>query len=695
MDELRALVGGRYGTPPVPIDEGVRRAIDLVSGDLPEEEPAANLAELRDEAEGLASSEEELLLLALFGEDAEPLLRTIRGRASGEETLATGGVDRAQAERIRELVRVVQESGVAEVTVEEDGMRVSVRRSEETPALAAAAPDHAGASSRRRPFPPPEQDGLVRVEAPMVGMFYRAPEPGAAPFVAGGRTVQSGPDPVHPRGDEADERDQVRRGRDRARHPRSQRGARRVRAAAVRAGARPRAAGRRALGMFSRVLIANRGEVAVRVIRTLHDLGIEAVAIYSTADADALHVRMADRAVCVGPPAAAQSYLNIPSVVAAGETTRCDAVHPGWGFLAENAAFVRACADNDLVFIGPSPETMEQMGDKVEAKAAMAEAGMPLIPGTEHAVDVDGARAAADELGYPVLLKASAGGGGRGMRLVESPEQLEDVFQGASAEANAAFGDGSLYVEKALVPARHVEVQVLADGQGGVLTLGERECSIQRRHQKLIEESPSPAVSPALREEIEGAVERACLQLGYRNAGTFEFLLGPDGGFYFMELNARLQVEHPVTELVTGIDLVREQLEVAAGKRLERTGRIERRGHAIEARINAEDVARDFAPAPGRIEHFRAPLGPGVRMDTHVESGTVVSPYYDSLVGKVVVWDEDRPSAIARAVRALTELEVTGIPTTRELAIGILRGEAFGSGRYSTSFLDEMAPVAA
>jgi acetyl-CoA carboxylase, biotin carboxylase subunit len=447
--------------------------------------------------------------------------------------------------------------------------------------------------------------------------------------------------------------------------------------------------------VFSRVLIANRGEVAVRVIRTLHDLGIEAVAIYSTVDADGLHVRMADRAVCIGPPPAAQSYLNIPSVVAAGETTRCDAVHPGWGFLAENAAFVRACEDNDLVFIGPSPETMEQMGDKVEAKAAMAGAGMPLIPGTEHAVGPDDARAAADDLGYPVLLKASAGGGGRGMRLVESPEQLEDVFQGASAEAHAAFGDGSLYVEKALAPARHVEVQVLADGQGGVLTLGERECSIQRRHQKLIEESPSPAVSPDLREEMEAAVERACLLVGYRNAGTFEFLLGPEGGFYFMELNARLQVEHPVTELVTGIDLVREQVKVASGEPLERTGRAERRGHAIEARINAENVARDFAPAPGRIEGFRAPLGPGVRMDTHVELGTVVSPYYDSLVGKVIVWDEDRPSAIARAVRALTELEVKGIPTTRELALGILRGEAFGSGRYSTSFLDEMAPVAA
>jgi acetyl-CoA carboxylase, biotin carboxylase subunit len=447
--------------------------------------------------------------------------------------------------------------------------------------------------------------------------------------------------------------------------------------------------------VFSRVLIANRGEVAVRVIRTLHDLGIEAVAVYSTADRNGLHVRMADRAVCVGAPPAAESYLNIPSVIAAATTTRCDAVHPGWGFLAERPAFVRACEENDLVFIGPSADTMARTGDKVEAKMEMARVGMPLIPGTEDAVELDAARSTADEVGYPVLLKAAAGGGGRGMRLVASATELEDVFRGAAAEANAAFGDERLYVEKALVPARHVEVQVLADGEGGVLTLGERECSIQRRHQKLIEESPSSGLGHAQREEMEALVERACLELGYRNAGTFEFLLGPDGGFYFMELNARLQVEHPVTELVTGHDLVREQVRIAAGGRLSETGRAARRGHAIEARINAEDVARDFAPAPGQIERFRAPLGPGVRMDTHVEPGTVVTPYYDSLLGKVIVWDEDRPSAIARGIRALSELELTGVPTTRELAIGILRGEAFGSGRYSTSFLDEAAPIPA
>jgi len=439
--------------------------------------------------------------------------------------------------------------------------------------------------------------------------------------------------------------------------------------------------------MFSRVLIANRGEVAVRVIRCLHELGIGAVAVYSTADRDSLHVRLADRAVCIGPPSPAESYLKIPSLVAAAVTTGCEAVHPGWGFLAENPAFVRACNENDLVFIGPSAETMAEMGDKAVAKASVARAGVPLVPGTEGATSLAGARRAADELGYPVLLKAVAGGGGRGMRLVEAEGALEDAFSAAAGEAEAAFGEGGLYLEKALVPARHVEVQVLADGEGGVLTLGERECSIQRRHQKLVEESPSPAVGETLREEIEAAAERACRLVGYRSAGTFEFLLGPDGSYYFIELNARLQVEHPVSELVTGVDLVREQLRIAAGERLRQTGRARRMGHALEVRINAEDPALDFAPRPGRIERFRPPLGPGVRFDTHVEDGAVVPPYYDSLLGKLIVWDSDRPAAIARGIRALRELELTGVPTTREVGIDILRSEEFGAGRYSTSFL--------
>jgi acetyl-CoA carboxylase, biotin carboxylase subunit len=442
--------------------------------------------------------------------------------------------------------------------------------------------------------------------------------------------------------------------------------------------------------MFSRVLVANRGEIAVRVIRALHELGIEAVAVYSTVDDDALHVAMADRAVCIGPPSAAESYLRIPNVVAAAVTTGCEAVHPGYGFLAENPAFVRACEDNDLVFVGPGADVMTLLGDKVKAKEAMRAAGVPLVPGTDGTASVTDARRAASELGYPILLKAAAGGGGKGMRLVEGPEDLDGAYSSASAEADAAFGDGTLYVERALIPARHVEIQVLADADGSVLTLGERECSIQRRHQKLVEESPSPVLSAETRERMEAGVERACRLVGYENAGTFEFLLGPDGEPYFIEVNCRLQVEHPVSELTTGIDIVRQQLRLAAGEALDVTGRAPRRGHAIEIRLNAEDPARGFAPAPGTVSRFRAPLGPGVRVDTAVRDGTAIPPHYDSLIAKLLVWDESRPGAIARALRALGELEVEGIPTTRDLALDILRSEAFANGRYSTSYLDEM-----
>ena len=373
--------------------------------------------------------------------------------------------------------------------------------------------------------------------------------------------------------------------------------------------------------MFGRVLVANRGEIAVRVIRALHDLGIEAVAVYSTADRDALHVELADQAVCIGPPAAGESYLKISNVVAAAETTGCDAVHPGYGFLAENADFVRACEDTDLVFIGPPADVVEQMGDKVQAKEALRAAGVPLVPGSGEATGIADLRRAAAEAGFPVLLKAAAGGGGKGMRVVTSADDLEDAFGAASAEAEAAFGDGSIYVEKLVSPARHVEIQVLCDAEGGVLTLGERECSIQRRHQKLVEESPSPALDPTTREAMESTVERACRAIGYRNAGTFEFLVGPDGDFYFIEVNCRLQVEHPVTELVTGSDIVREQIRIAAGEPLPATGRAARRGHAIEIRINAEDPARGFLPAPGTVTRFEPPLGPGVRVDTAVRVG--------------------------------------------------------------------------
>jgi acetyl-CoA carboxylase biotin carboxylase subunit len=447
--------------------------------------------------------------------------------------------------------------------------------------------------------------------------------------------------------------------------------------------------------MFDRVLVANRGEIAVRIIRALHELGAEAIAVYSTADEDSLHVRLADHAVRVGPAPAAESYLRIPSIVAAAVTTRCQAVHPGYGFLAENPALVEACVANELVFVGPPADVMRTMGDKIAARHAMRAAGVPVVPGTDGPTTLADAAAAADEIGYPILLKAAAGGGGKGMRLVESPHEIEDAFAAAAGEAAAAFGDDTLYVEKVLEPARHVEIQVLADADGGVLTLGERECSIQRRHQKLIEETPSPAVDAALREEMEAAAERACRAVGYLNAGTLEFLLGPDGRFSFIELNARLQVEHPVTEACTGIDLVRAQLAIAAGDRLESSGRAPRRGHAIEIRLNAEDPARDFLPAPGLVSRFVPPLGPGVRVDTYLESGTVVSPYYDSLLAKVVVWDTDRRAAITRAERALDEAVVEGVPTTRALALSVLRSEEFRSGSYSTSTLAALGMVVA
>ncbi|MBA2614284.1 MAG: acetyl-CoA carboxylase biotin carboxylase subunit [Actinobacteria bacterium] len=443
--------------------------------------------------------------------------------------------------------------------------------------------------------------------------------------------------------------------------------------------------------MLRRVLIANRGEVAVRIIRACRELGLEAVAVYSTADRDSLHLRLADRAVHVGPPPPAQSYLNIASLVAAATTTGCDAVHPGWGFLAENAEFARACEDNDLVFVGPRPESIDTMGDKVRAKETVARAGLPLVPGSDGVATLNEAQALAAEVGFPLLLKAAAGGGGRGMRLVTAARDLESAYRVAQAEAEGAFADGSLYVERAVVDAHHVEIQVLGDGERGVLTLGERDCSIQRRHQKLIEEAPSPAVTPELRVAMEDAAARACEALRYRGAGTIEFLVDAERHFYFIEMNTRLQVEHPVTELLTGIDLAQAQLRIADGAGLTRTGRADLRGHAIEIRINAEDPADNFRPAPGLVTRFRPPLGPGVRVDTHVEEGYRIPPFYDSLIAKVIVWAEDRPGAIARALRALDELVLEGIPTTQELARDILRSDAFANGAYTTGFLTDAA----
>ena len=443
--------------------------------------------------------------------------------------------------------------------------------------------------------------------------------------------------------------------------------------------------------MLNRVLIANRGEAAVRLIRACHDLGIEAVAVYSTADRDGQWVSLADRAVCIGPHAAADSYLRIPNLVAAAETTGCDAVHPGWGFLAENAAFVRACTDNDLVFVGPGADAIEVMGDKSRAKQTMRDAGVPLVPGSERRLSgAPEASQLAERIGYPVLLKAAAGGGGRGMRLVDAPEQIEEAYRMASAEAQGAFGDPGMYLEKALADPRHVEMQVLADGSGGVLVLGERDCSVQRRHQKLIEEGPSPALDPATREQMAEAARLACVACGYVNAGTVEFLVDRDGRFSFIEMNTRLQVEHPVSELLTGIDIAAWQLRIAGGEPLPATGLAELRGHAIEFRINCEDPRRGFLPAAGTVTRFRPPLGPGVRVDTHAYEGYRVPPFYDSLLAKLIVHGADRSEALARGRRALRELEIEGVATTRDLFVEILDEPVFRSGRYTTAYLEDV-----
>jgi len=442
--------------------------------------------------------------------------------------------------------------------------------------------------------------------------------------------------------------------------------------------------------MAMKLLVANRGEIAVRIIRTARELEIPTVVVYSTADADTFAVELADEAVCIGPPPPNESYLRISNVVAAGEITGCTHVHPGYGFLAENAAFARACANSGLVFVGPSPEVMERMGDKVQAKQAARAAGLPVLEGSDGAVSGLGeAAAAAERAGFPVLLKAAAGGGGRGMRRVESAEQLPAAFDIAQREAIAAFGDGDLYVERLLDGARHVEVQVLADGLGGVLVAGDRECSIQRRHQKLVEEAPAPHLPDATRTAMHDACARAARAWGYRSAGTFEFLVDAQGSFFFLELNARLQVEHPVTELVSGLDLVAEQLRVAQGQVLSRTGVVPANGHAIEVRVNAEDPSRGFRPSAGRLREFRMPGGPGVRLDTFCAPGVSIPPNYDSLIAKLCVWAGDRPRAVARLRRALDEAAVEGVPTTLGLFRDIVREPTFMEGRYTTAYLTD------
>ncbi len=442
--------------------------------------------------------------------------------------------------------------------------------------------------------------------------------------------------------------------------------------------------------MFRKVLIANRGEIALRVIRACRELGIRTVAVYSEADRESLHVRFADEDVCIGPPLARDSYLNIPRLIAAAEVTGADAIHPGYGFLAENAEFAEICERSDIVFIGPTAEQIRLMGDKAVARRTMAAVGVPTVPGTDAVSDPEEALEAAREIGFPVLIKAAAGGGGKGMRVALDEAGFVGQFQLAQNEAKAAFGDPSVYLEKYLARPRHVEVQVLGDRYGRIVHLGERECSIQRRHQKLIEEAPSPAVTPELRAAMGEAAVRGAEAIGYMSAGTIEFLLDEDGKFYFMEMNTRIQVEHPVTELVTGVDLVKEQIRIAAGERLSDSVKsgMEFRGHAIECRINAEDPSRNFQPSPGTITTFHPPGGPGVRVDTHASAGYRVPPYYDSLIGKLIVHGNTREEAIARMRIALESFIIQGVHTTIPFLLEILDTPEFRAGQVDTKFLE-------
>jgi acetyl-CoA carboxylase, biotin carboxylase subunit len=443
--------------------------------------------------------------------------------------------------------------------------------------------------------------------------------------------------------------------------------------------------------MFKKILIANRGEIALRIIQACRELGIATVAVHSTADQDSLHVTYADEDVCIGPPQSRDSYLNIRSVIAAAEITGAEAIHPGYGFLAENAHFAEVLDECKIGWIGPKPETIRAMGDKANARKMAIEAGVPVLPGgTEPLANAQAARKMAAEIGYPVILKASAGGGGRGMRIVGKEEEIEGQFITASEEANRAFGDGSMYLEKYLTQPRHIEFQIFGDRYGNVIHLGERECSIQRRHQKLIEESPSVALDQELRERMGAAAVALAKAVNYENAGTIEFLLDRDGSFYFMEMNTRIQVEHPVTEMVMGIDLVKMQLRVAAGEALTLKDGLRPRGHVIECRINAEDPVT-HTPSPGVIKTLHLPGGPGVRVDTHAYQEYRIPPFYDSMIGKLIVQGRDRDEAIARTARALDFFIVEGIKTTIPLHKAILRDGKFRRGDLSTRFMEDFA----
>jgi acetyl-CoA carboxylase biotin carboxylase subunit len=441
--------------------------------------------------------------------------------------------------------------------------------------------------------------------------------------------------------------------------------------------------------LFQKILIANRGEIALRIQRTCRELGIPTVAVHSTADSEAMHVRLADESVCIGPPSAKDSYLNIPAILSAAEITGADALHPGYGFLSENANFAEMVEAHAMTFIGPSPQHIRMMGDKITAKAAMAALGVPLVPGSDGAVpDIAAARAAAERIGYPVLIKAAAGGGGRGMKVAQRPEDLEDAFSVARTEARTAFGNDAVYLEKYLDRPRHIELQIMADSFGNVVHFGERDCSLQRRHQKLLEEAGSPALTPRARDALGLVATQALTKIGYRNAGTLEFLY-QDEQFAFIEMNTRLQVEHPVTEMVCGVDLVREQIRIACGAELGyRQSDIRFTGHAIECRITAEDPTT-FVPSPGRVTAFHAPGGLGVRVDSALYAGCVVPPYYDSMVGKLIVHAPTRAEAVARLRRALAEFAISGIQTTIPLHQRIVEDATFQAGDYTIHWLEQ------
>ena len=440
--------------------------------------------------------------------------------------------------------------------------------------------------------------------------------------------------------------------------------------------------------MFNKILIANRGEIALRIIRSCKELGIKSVAVYSEADHESLHVRFADEAVCIGPPPARESYLNIPRIIAAAEITNADAIHPGYGFLAENAQFSEICQSSGIKFIGPKPEMITAMGDKASAKETMRKAGVPVVPGSDGTIaDEKQAMEVASQIGYPVIIKATAGGGGKGMRLAWKPEEFQRQFQMAQTEAEASFGNRNVYIEKYVEQPRHIEFQILGDQYGEVTHLGERECSIQRRHQKLIEESPSPVVDAELREKMSAAAVKGARSVKYEGAGTIEFLVDKFKNFYFMEMNTRIQVEHPITEQVTGVDLVKEQINIAAGSQVSKK-KLKQVGHAIECRINAEDPFKDFRPNPGVITGFHTPGGYGVRVDSHAYVGYMIPPYYDSLIGKLVSFGSNREEAIDRMSRALEEFVVEGVATTIPFHIKVMKDERFRKGEFDTHFLD-------